>query len=147
MPPVPLVIHERIGTWARQLRPRVAAWPVRVVETRSGPELASALVDRPWPLAVVDLADRAESALRELAEGLADLPEALILVLDPESLPGAAGLARELGATQVVSGFAPPPMVLDLLARWLPLAEGRAAVAGWVAEPPLRAELWESPTL
>ena len=146
MPPVPLVIHERIGNWARQLRPRTAGWPVQVIETRSGPELAAALAARPWPLAVVDLADRPEAALRELAEGLDDLPDALLLVLDPTNAPGAAALARELGATQVTSGFAPPPAVVDLLARWLPIARARAGAAGWVAEPPRVAEPWEPST-
>jgi hypothetical protein len=52
-------------------------------------------------------------------------------VLDPESHHGAAGLARELGATHVVSGFVPPPEVAALLARWIALAQRHIERDGW----------------
>jgi len=53
---LPLVIHERLGNWARHLRPRLSAWPVRVVESRSTADLESALSRAACPIVVIDLA-------------------------------------------------------------------------------------------
>ena len=44
-------------------------------------------------------------------------PDALSMVLDPEARSELTGLARELGATYVGSGYVPPPFVAELLAR------------------------------
>jgi hypothetical protein len=52
-------------------------------------------------------------------------------VLDPESHHEVAGLARELGATHVASGFVPPPIVAALFARWITSAESRIGRDGW----------------
>jgi hypothetical protein len=52
-------------------------------------------------------------------------------VLDPEAHDRAIGLARELGATHGVAGFVPPPVVANLLARWIALAERRIERDGW----------------
>jgi hypothetical protein len=65
-------------------------------------------------------------------------------VLDGEAHDGAALLARELGATHVLSGPVPPPAVAALLDRWLPLARRRTETAGWstAAPEPPRPEPW-----
>jgi hypothetical protein len=132
---LPLAVHERLGRWARQLRPRVAGWPVRLVETRSAPELARALAGSACSLGLVDLGDRPLDGLDDLDFALRLAPDALVLVLDPSRCDEVASLARELGAAHVLSGVATPPAVVDLLARWLPLARRRAEAAGWVAAP------------
>ncbi|MBX6314724.1 MAG: hypothetical protein IRY99_17685 [Isosphaeraceae bacterium] len=132
---IPLVIHERLGHWARQIRPRVATWPVRVIETRSASDLAAALARSACPLVVLDLADRIRAALDELDRALPAAPNALVLVLDPGAHATVGPLARELGATHVLAGRVPPPEVLHLLARWLPLARRRAEADGWAGEP------------
>ena len=62
---------------------------------------------------------------------------ALVLVLDPDTVPGAAGLARELGATLVRSGFVSPPQVVRLLERWTALAGRRAQAGGWTTREPV----------
>ncbi len=58
-------------------------------------------------------------------------PDALSMVLDPEARSERRGLARELGATYVGSGYVPPPFVAELLARWITLARSRIESAGW----------------
>lgn len=143
MPRHPLVIHERLGRWARQLRPRVAGWPVRLVETRSGEDLASALSLAPFPLVVIDLDRWPARILADLQRvRLAD-SSALALVLDPGSSPGVPTLARELGATLVKSGFVPPPEVEALLARWLGLARTRLDASGWSLDQAAEPEPWD----
>jgi len=131
-----LVVHERIGTWARRLRPRLVAWPLRLVETRSGPDLQAAVAGAACPLVLIDLAGRPGPGLDALDRALRVAPDALSLVLDPEAHPGVPLLAWELGATHVVAGPVTPPAVAGLLARWLPLARRRAEAAGWSATPP-----------
>jgi hypothetical protein len=131
---IPLVVHERRATWARQLRPRVVNWPVRFVESRSASDLASALAGQESGLVLVDLATRALAALEELAAGLAPASHPLVLVLDPERLPGIANAARELGATEVWSGPVAPPRVVDRLERWVNIARHRTASAAFSQE-------------
>jgi hypothetical protein len=72
---LPLIIHERLGNWARQLRPRLAAWPIRLVESRSLADLERALAGTACPILVIDLdrqpragLDDLERAARLLAE-------------------------------------------------------------------------------
>jgi hypothetical protein len=144
--PLPLILHERQAIWARQLRPRVASWPVRPVETRSAAELLGALRGSASALIVVDLRKTPARMLDDLGRALAELPDALALVLDPDRLPGVRLLARELGATHVVSGVATPPQVVELLSGWLPLARRRAELAGWTAEPEPEPAPWELAT-
>jgi hypothetical protein len=139
---VPLIIHERLGTWARQLRPRVVGWSVRVVETRSADDLETALGRDPCPLVVIDLGGRTRAVLEELDRAAQQSPNALVLVLDPSAQAGVAPLARELGATHVLSGAVPPPMVVALLARWLPLARRRAEADGWWGESDIEPDPW-----
>ncbi len=146
MPSQVLVIHERIATWARQLRPRLVdgAVPVLVVESRSADDLDAALAGAACPLVVIDLGRRPRAALEDLDRAVKAAPDALILVLDPNANDGAALLAREMGATHVISGPAQPPAVAALLNRWLPLARKRSEAAGWssTAPEPPKPEPW-----
>ena len=131
MPPPSIVIHERLGTWARQLRPRFGPDSIRWSESRTVDELTRVASEGPCPILVVDLGDRPEPGLRALIAGLAVAPQALSLVLDPNPGPDFAGLARDLGATLVLSGPVVPPRVVSLLHRWIPLAARRSEAAGW----------------
>jgi hypothetical protein len=90
---------------------------------------------------------------RDVVEGLSNLdrltrlfPGARVLVLNPEAHDGVAELARELGATHVLSGFVPPPEVACLIDRWISLAEIQTDRAGWsrpmVADTPMAPEEW-----
>jgi hypothetical protein len=128
---LPLIIHERLGSWARHLRPRLAVWPVRVIETRSTADLESALERAACPIVVIDLGRRPRAGLEELDRAVGKAPLALTLVLDPGAHEGVATLARELGATHVYSGVVTPPAVAGLLARWIPLAQRRTEGDGW----------------
>jgi DNA-binding NarL/FixJ family response regulator len=142
---VPLVVHERLGTWARQLRPRVVSWPVRLIESRSAGALAAAVARAACPLVVIDLGDRPRAGLEDLDRAVRSSPNALVLVLDPTAQPSVARLARELGATHILPGTAPPPAIVALLARWLTLARRRAEADGWAGEPEPEPEPWERP--
>jgi hypothetical protein len=141
-----LIIHERIGHWARQLRPRLADRSVRLVETRTWADLEDALRGPGivFPIVVLDLGRRVKPALEDLdrARGLA--PDALILVIDASNQPGLGLLARELGASHVFGGPIPPPVVSELIHRWLSLSERRAEASGWLgpAPPPSEPEPW-----
>lgn len=131
-----VAVHERIGTWARHLRARLAGHPVRLVETRSADDLRAALDGVPCPILLVDVGQRPRAALEELGTALAVAPDALALVLNPLAHDGVGLLARELGATHVVDGPCPPPGVAALLTRWLPLAHRRAEQSGRVGSGP-----------
>lgn len=126
-----VVIHERRGTWARQLRPRLLAWPIRWLETRSTADLEAALSGMACPILLIDLARPPRAGLEDLDRAAQAAPNALILVLDPEAHEGVATLARELGATHVFSGPVTPPAVAALIARWLPIARRQAEGDGW----------------
>lgn len=126
-----LVIHERIGRWARQLRPRFSERPARVVETRSTFDLEAALAGAVCPIVLIDLARRVRAGLDDLARATSLCPDALVLVLDPHDHEGCALLAREAGATHVIGGPVTPPEVEALLSRWLGLARRRVEAGGW----------------
>ena len=142
---LPVVIHERLGTWSRQLRPRLAAWPIRWSETRSAADLEAALGGAACPILVLDLADRPRAGLEDLERAIRAAPDTLSLVLDPGARPGVALLARELGATHVLPGVVPPPTVAAFLGRWLPLARRRVEAAGWAADAAPDPEPWRHP--
>ena len=127
----PLVIHERKGVWGRQLRPRVATWNVRPVETRSESDLVEAAHLHPFPVAVFDLGEKPPAMLADLDAFLECAPGALTVALDPGKIPEVAALAWELGATLVLSGLTRPPDLVDLLARWVVLSRTRAEADGW----------------
>ena len=122
--PTSIIVHERIATWTGKLRPRFVNDPqVHWVESRSNADLSAAVaavgLDR--AIVIVDLRGRTLWGL----EGLDALNEVShnvwSLVLDPESIPEVPVLARELGATLVLSGVVVPPRVEILLRRWLSL--------------------------
>lgn len=141
---LPLIVHERLGQWARQVRPRVAGWPVWLVETRSTEDLVQALDRSACPLVLLDLSARPHAGLEDVDRALQVSPNALLLVIDRAARPGLALVARELGATHVLQGVVPPPAVIDLLARWLPLAQRRAEADGWSVSPGPEPAAWES---
>jgi DNA-binding NarL/FixJ family response regulator len=135
MPRQPLVIHERLGIWARQLRPRLASWPIRWTESRSAADLEAALSRSSCPILVLDLGNRPRSGLEDLDRAVQTAPDALVLVLDPAEHAGIPTLARELGASLILSGVVPPPAVATRLDRWLRLARRRAEADGWAGDP------------
>lgn len=141
---LPLIIHERLNQWARQLRPRLAAWPIRLVESRSLADLEGALAGTACPILLIDLGQRPRAGLEELERATRLAPSALILVLDPEAHEGVALLARELGATHVYSGVVTPPAVARLIERWIVLAQRRTEADGWssVRKPEPEPEPW-----
>jgi hypothetical protein len=139
-----VVLHERLGFWARHLRPRLLAWPIRWVETRSTADLEAALAGVACPIVLIDLGQRVRAGLEDLDRAAQAAPNGLFLVLDPGAHEGVATLARELGATQIVSGPVPPPEVAGLLTRWLPLAQRQSESDGWskACEPVAEPEPW-----
>ncbi len=128
---IPVILHERLGHWIRQLRPRLCEHPVRWFESRSPEDLDVLLTGLAFPVLLLDLRQHAASGLKDLAPIVLRVPNARTLVLDPDTEPGVAELARELGATYVFSGFVPPPVVAELLARWIALAVRGIELAGW----------------
>jgi hypothetical protein len=128
---VAVIVHERLGNWARQLRPRLYRHAIRWCETRSAADLDAVLTGLISPVVLFDLAQQVAPGLRDLNLLLRRAPDARALVLDPEAHDGVSVVARELGATYVLAGFAPPPLVADLLARWIVLARSRIEREGW----------------
>ncbi|CAN5910076.1 hypothetical protein BH23PLA1_BH23PLA1_42830 [soil metagenome] len=143
MPTQPVVIHERLGNWSRQLRPRLTDWPIRWVESRSTADLISGLQGTVCPILVLDLGRQVRQGIEDLAKAAAISPDALILVLDPLGRSGMPILARECGATLLFQGFVPPPNVAALIERWLPLARRRAEAFGWIGLESPEPTPWE----
>lgn len=86
----------------------------------------------PCPLALLDFDRDPLAALRCLERWRQRSPGGLTLILNPRRLPELAIAARELGATQVWSGPAPPPLVAEILTRWARIAVQRSASFGWL---------------
>jgi hypothetical protein len=128
---IAVILHERLGNWARQLRPRLYDLPIRWFETRSIADLDLVLTGIASPVVLIDLGSWPAAGLLGLHAILHRASDARVLVLDPEVHPEAAGLARELGATHVIAGFVPPPVVAALLGRWVRLAQWRIEHGGW----------------
>jgi hypothetical protein len=141
---VAVILHERLGNWAGQLRPRLWDQPVRWFETRSPADLENVLAGLAYPVVVIDLGRHVAAGLEALDLVVLRNPDARILVLDLEAHPAVPGLARQLGATHVVSGFVPPPAIADLLDRWIALARRSLEQAGWsrTTFPPSEADPW-----
>jgi hypothetical protein len=135
---VAVILHERLGTWAAQLRPRICDPRVRWIETRSAADLAAALEGLSHPVLLIDVGKKPLAALDDLARASEQSPGARILALDPEKHDGVAELARELGATCVRSGFVPPPEVASLLERWIALGLVQTDREGWSRPFPSR---------
>ena len=131
-----LVVHERIGYWGRQLQSRLVNRSVRIVESRSAEDLEQALTNVVCSLVVIDLGHKGCGGLDDLGRALGTAPDALVLVIDPASREGVAMLARELGASQVLSGTVTPPEVVDVMTRWISLAQARAKSSGWAGRDP-----------
>jgi hypothetical protein len=128
---VAVILHERLGNWARQLRPRLHQQPIRWFETRSRADLDDVLTGLSLPVVLIDLGKNPAAGLKDLDRIVQRAPDARVLVLDPESHDEVAALARELGATHVASGFVPPPVVAGLLARWIMLSQRHFGRDGW----------------
>jgi hypothetical protein len=128
---VPLVLHERLGTWARQLRPRLHSLPIRWFESRSRADLEDVLCGLSCPVILIDPGKLVANGLLDLDFVVSRAPDALVLVNNAESDAEATSLARELGATHVISGFVPPPEVAGLLTRWILLAQRQIERGGW----------------
>ena len=128
-----LIIHERIGFWGRQLRPRMSEAGLKIVETRSRDDIDAALAstDDPYPLALMDVGRRPSATLEELDRLKQVAPNAFVLILDAVGHDEIPPTARTLGATHVISGPTIPPDVARLLTRWKRLAGERAFNAGW----------------
>jgi hypothetical protein len=141
---IAVILHERIGNWARQLRPRLHDLPIRWFETRSVADLEPVLTGMACPVAVLDLGSRPAAGLLGLQTILHRASDARALVLDPEVHDEAAGVARELGATYVMTGFVPPPVVASLVRRWIKLAQTQVDKSGWskVLVPDPESEPW-----
>jgi hypothetical protein len=142
---VPVIVQERRGVWGRQIRPRVAGLPVRLVESRSADDLLAAVAGSACPVIVLTLGNRPAEDLDLLDRALQTAPGALTLVLDPTGQPDVARLARQIGATLVLPVETRPPVLLDLLLRWVRLAAARAEAEGWSSgnepEPDLLASI------
>ena len=136
---VPVILHERLGNWVRQLRPRLHDLPIRLIETRTRGDLDVILTGLASPVVLIDLGKHVSNGLLDLDLVLTRAPDAFVLVNNPESNPEVAALARELGATHVLSGFVPPPDVAGLLLRWIVLARRQIEHHGWsrTSEPEL----------
>jgi hypothetical protein len=126
-----VILHERLGKWNRQLRPRLSDRPVRWFESRSAADLEAILQGLAFPVVLIDLGGQPIHGLDALDLVRIRTPGARCLVLDPEEEAGTRIMARELGATQVWSGFAPPPLVAGLIARWIAMARPALESAGW----------------
>jgi hypothetical protein len=132
--PVPLVIHERVANWTRQIRPHAASWPVRLVETRSGPEFRAAVARHGPSVAVVGLGNDPSGELMALHQAIESAPQLLSLVLEPAGRPGVVDLAREAGATMAYGTWEPPPRIIRLLRRLVDRAVVLQAACGWLDE-------------
>jgi hypothetical protein len=130
-----VILHERLGNWNRQLRPRLHQHPVRWFESRSPADLEGFLEGLAFPVILIDLGRQPVDGLTALGLVAARAPDALSIVLDPEARSELRGRARELGATYFGSGYVPPPFVAELLARWITIAQSRIESAGWSRTP------------
>ncbi len=143
---VGVIVHERLGNWARQLRPRLLAQQARVRETRSWPDLEAAILGLAAPVAVFDLDRFGPVGLVHLDRLIERSSDALVLVLDPKGDAERGRIARELGATQVILGAASPIDVAALVGRWVAVARGRIERSGWhrpvEADPRLEPWAW-----
>jgi hypothetical protein len=128
---VAVILHERLGQWNRQLRPRLHDQRIRWFETRSRGDLDNLMIGLYCPVVLIDLGHQPTTGLQDLERVIDRASDARVLVLDPECHSGVAGIARELGATHVASGCVPPPWVASLLARWIELAQRNIDRSGW----------------
>lgn len=141
---VAVILHERLGHWNRQLRPRLHDRPIRWFETRSRADLDNLLTGLACPVVLIDLGRHPIEGLKDLAFIVDRVTDARVLVLDPDAHDQVVDLARELGATHAVGGFVPPPIVARLLARWIEVAGRQLVRGGWsrTSFPQTQTEPW-----
>jgi hypothetical protein len=126
-----LVIHERIGEWGRQLRPRLAHREARLRETRFSGELTAALRGRATALLLLDARRHLRDGLDDLFAAREECPGLLSLVIVDRSCIELAHVVREWGATHVASAATlRPPAVSALFDRWLDIAARRRRCSG-----------------
>jgi hypothetical protein len=102
-----------------------------LIETRTRSDLEVILTGLACPVVLIDPGAHVTNGLLDVDLVARQAPDALILVNNPESNAAVASLARELGATHVLSGFVPPPDVAGLLLRWIVLARRQIERDGW----------------
>lgn len=130
-PPPVVVLHERSGSWARQLRARLGNGPARWVETRSTADLLEAIAGAAAPVVLIEAGPDPAPSIHDLARVVARGSSPRILFIDPLGRLEAMDAARELGATLAVSGSAAPPEVAGLIGRWIELSRQAGAREGW----------------
>lgn len=125
VPPGPstplLVVRDSSGWWVDHLAPRLADVPIRV-------ELMAGWGDadgEPPAFGLFVLGENLTIGLESLDRFARLRPCPCILALDPLRLPGLPGLARELGATRIISGPVPPPLVATIFRDWAALRRRR----------------------
>jgi hypothetical protein len=128
---VPVILHERLGNWNRQLRPRLYEQPVRWLESRASRELDMLLTGLVLPVVLIDVGRDTVAGLRDISLVSLRVPDARILVIDAGGCLEGARAAREMGATHVFSGFVPPPDVAELMCYWITAARIGIERAGW----------------
>lgn len=98
-----LIVCERTGQWATNLRRELAAAGVRVWETRSLTEAWEALAATPAAMLVVELsAENVEGLLRRMAWMSREFPRARVAVVAARRMAGYQWLMREAGALHFV---------------------------------------------
>src|SRR5271166_6135319 len=85
-----VILHERLGTWSAQLRPRLQGRPVHWIETRSATDLDKALLGLACPVVLIDLKRNVVKGLSDLDRSMRLFPGTRVLVLDPEAHDGVA---------------------------------------------------------
>ncbi|WP_165071705.1 hypothetical protein [Paludisphaera rhizosphaerae] len=128
---VVVVLHERSGVWARQLRARLDGAPVRWAETRSTAGLLEAVIGDATPVVLIEGGPDPEKALREVAQVVERGSSPLIMFIDPFDRLDVMDAARDLGVTRAVSGRVAPPEVAELIGRWIGLSAKAYASEGW----------------
>ena len=103
-----VILHERLGNWNRQLRPRLHQHPVRWFESRSPADLEGFLEGLACPVILIDLGGSPSMASRRSASWPRGHPMRCRWSSTPEARSERRGLARELGATYIGSGYVPP---------------------------------------
>lgn len=141
---VKLILHERIGRWARQFRPRADAWGVRLIESRSLSDLESALGLSSAPIVIVDFRDRAQPPFDAIVLTRMIASNSLILAVIPGAEPHLGMDAVEAGAT--ISRHTTSPLLdtLNLIERWVKLAKSRSETGGWSPDRSPTPEPWET---
>lgn len=135
-PPPAVVLHERSGTWARQLRARLQDLPARWFETRSTSELTAATSACTSPVVLIESGTDPAPAIRDLARLVATASSPRILFLDPAGRPDVLRAAGEMGATLAPLDRPTPPEVAAIVRRWAALTALEIASEGWTRPLP-----------